>query len=174
MNICVFISIFLVILSGLSGTPGQMIASSLAVGFCCAASYANTRTYNVLALISLINAGLHWALVDIPAWSLWWPAIYGTLDLLTIAYLIKKGSNHVFYQVSLLSLLVTLHLWLAIDLGYNLSIVFDWYFPAILLIMIAQIVGAFGGGIRAFFGNCFGSVWRKRHIHAHINNKSRS
>lgn len=178
----------------ISSTLAQFVSAALAVGFCCAACFSKARTYNVLAFFSLINAGIHWLISavffighsyfnwqysNLPDWSIWWQAIYGSLDLLAIIFILRFGSIHKIYQVSLLILLVTLHLGLGIDnwlytKGYNVNLVFDLYFPTILMIMIAQMLGAFCGNFKSLRIGGFVNMWRKRHIHAHINNKSRS
>ena len=145
-----------------SNNIGQLVSGTIACMFTGAVLVKKNKTFNVLAILSIINAACHYVLF-FPAWSAKWPEFYSMVDLVTILIILEYGDKQRIYQVSLLSIMILLHFLLSFDLTFNSSIVISWYYVAMIVLTLFQFLGSIDVLFSRIIASCYNSC--KRYIH---------
>lgn len=113
-----------------------------AIVFFVAALAIEKSTYWILAALSLVNIAIYPVIAADSAMLL---VTYSTLDVMTAVLIIKFGDIHKSWQISLLAVAVILAFLVEKDIVSDTTVVFDWYYHAIIGITILQLAGALYG-----------------------------
>jgi hypothetical protein len=159
-------------------TEAQSVGLVIASCFCIAYYITNAKTYKILAVVYSLNALIHFGFYSVPAWSVWWPAIYSTLDLIAMLAIIAIGDIRKKLHSLCLSALILMHTLLAFDLvselllGFETNMVFSYYYQLIMTIIAAQIIAGFSDAAAEYRRvNSPGNRVNKRRDHAKNNHQ---
>jgi len=131
-------------------TEAQIVVSIMALLFILIAYASKSTTYIALACVYAISAVSHWVFEQVPTWSVWWPALYSTLDIYALITIAACGDMRKKLNIWLLSALITMHGLLAWDLFHGTNMVFLVYYQVIMAIIAGQIIVGFWDAIAEY------------------------